>query len=1102
MKKNFLSMLLLWVCLVMGTIPAEAQQRSSSSDEETILSFMVNKGQDITIDAVKDVDMSQYATITGGTVVFHCGKANQQILSQNGYMITHGSGGHYLKVTLNDGKTFKEGDKITASFYKNEIHTGYYTFTQKGSDVSNLDDNRQYTVTSSDAGKNTFYIYRGSKINNTYGNLTEIVITRASSAPKLTSLIIGETNILSAIEGNTYTYDVTSYNDIPTVAATVNEAGTAEVTQASADNGYKATVVLKNKNTGETVETYTITFNKLSIIGGKTFTWTTGDGTTETLSDGTDYKSIRYSTVNPAFSIKSKGGKVYSDSRFKASEGAGNMWAFTVPSNAIVSKIEFLNCSENYYKYNGDETKDVTTTFNVASEGSTVITTDANGEVLKYLSKGQTITSTITNHQAGTPITFYADGGSQLAFSGAIIYYSVTDNGNLSLLSQSIENGATVEKNGSVTFTFDNDIELTDNEAVRVNGEKVRTATKGSTITAYYWNLPYNSSNTISLKANSVKDAFDNKYDKDITLTVKVGEKPAVEKKVYDYVVGNADELDAAIKELQTTNKTADAKRKTIFLKNGNYTYGTLTGSYQHNVSLNIDNWNNIYNVSLIGESKDGVIIEGITDGITSSTFELGKGTGNYLQDLTIRNKYDFRAETFKGVSCAVTGGNKAILKNVAMQASQDTYVTGDRTYLEDCDIYGTTDFICGGGDIFFERCNLILGNKSGNIIVAPNTDATKEWGYVFQNSTVKADEGATNVADKNWHLGRPWQNEPRAYFLNTKMDVLCSDAGWTNMGNLTTHFYEYNSVDKDGKTIDLSTRKNSPTSLNQYTPVLTDEEAKEFTAHNVVGGTDAWDAPSYTQQTAKPELKYTDGKLTWISIDNARCYAIFKNGEYIDNTTSCEYPADDITANWSVRAANEMGGLGEAAEAVAITAKLSAGGMGTFCSATSCKAPEGLNVYTASVSENTVTLNKVNNGIIPAGEGVVLGGEASKTYYMTPCEAQGKLEGNSLKGTMERTLIENDYSFVLVYDKTEDVSYFKNFKNGAYIPAGKAYLEIPTALQGAQLKVVINGGTNGINSFNADGNDEGAYFTISGQKTMKPQRGLYIHNGKKIIIK
>ena len=934
-------------------------------------------------------------------------------------------------------------------------------------------------------------------------NYKNVKLEYTETTPTLTSLSIDGKDILPSLDDNTYTYDITSYDDIPTVAATANEAGTAEVTQASADNGYKATVVLKNKNTGEIVETYTVTFNKLNIIEGKTFTWTTGDGATETLSDGTDYKSIRYSTVNPAFAIKSKGGNVYSDNRFKASEGAGNMWAFTIPSNAIVSKIEFLNCSENYYKYNGDETKDITTTFNVASEGATVITTDANGEVLKYLSTGQTITSTITNHQAGTPITFYADGGSQLAFSKAVIYYSITDNGKLSLLSQSIEDGATVEKNGSITFTFDNDIELTDGEAVKVNGEKVRTETKGSTITAYYWNLPYNSNNTITFAANSVKDAFGNKYDKDITLTVKVGEKPVVEKKGYDYVVGNANELDAAIKELQTTNNTANATRKTIFLKNGKYTYGTLTGSYQHNVSLNIDNWNNIYNVSLIGESKDGVLIEGTTDGITSSTFELGKGTGNYLQDLTIRNNYDFRAETLKDVSCAVTGGNKTILKNVAMQASQDTYVTGDRTYLEDCDIYGTTDFICGGGDIFFERCNLILGNKSGNVIVAPSTDATKKWGYVFQNNTIKADEGATNVADKNWNLGRPWQNEPRAYFLNTKMDVLCSDAGWTDMSKLTTHFYEYNSTDKDGKAIDLSTRKNSPTSLNQYSPVLTSEEAKEFTAHNVVGGTDAWDAPSYTQQTTKPELKYIDGKLTWKPMDDARCYAIFKNGEYVDNTTSCEYTADDITANWSVRAANEMGGLGEAAEAVAITAKLSDGGMGTFCSATSCKAPENLNVYTASVNDNTVTLDKVKDGIIPAGEGVVLGGEASMTYYMTPCEAQGKLEGNSLKGTLERTLIENDYSFVLVYDNTEDVSYFKNFQNGAYIPIGKAYLEIPTAVQGAQLKVVINnGGTNGINSFNANGNTEGAYFTISGQKTMKPQRGLYIHNGKKIIIK
>lgn len=698
-------------------------------------------------------------------------------------------------------------------------------------------------------------------------------------------------------------------------------------------------------------------------------------------------------------------------------------------------------------------------------------------------------------------ITFSIQGGGQPVAYLELTIEKVAVKTAPVLLSSSVTNTDNTN-HCVVALNFDREMQ---NTTVSFNGQKITA--KGGTTTLYFtlWNLDYDKDYIFEIAEGLAKDSYNNSNDKVISIPFHVGSKPTVEMKGYDYVVSNADELDAAIKELKETNKKDNAERKTIFLKNGNYTYGTLTGSNQHNVSLNIDNWNNIYNVSLIGESKDGVLIEGTTDGITSSTFELGKGTGNYLQDLTIRNNYDFRAENFKGVSVAVTGGNKTILKNVAMQASQDTYVTGERTYLEDCDIYGTTDFICGGGDIFFERCNLILGNKSGNVIVAPNTQPSTEWGYVLQNCTVKADEGATNVTDKSWHLGRPWQNEPRAYYLNTKMEVLCSDAGWTNMGNLTTHFYEYNSVNKNGEKIDLSTRKNSPSSLNSYTPILSDEEAKEFTAHNVLGGSDSWDAPAYTKQLAKAELKYANGKLTWNTVEDARCYAIFMNGEYVANTTSCEY-ATTINGTWTVRAANEMGGLGEESDAVNVMtqAKLSAGGMGTFCSGVSCKAPEELNVYTASVKDNVVTLNKVADGIIPAGEGVVLGGEANKTYEMTVCEANGTLDENQLKGTTERTLISNDYSFVLVYDKAEDASYFKNFQNGAYIPAGKAYLEIPAAMQGAKLKVVVNNGeTNGINSVEADNmNSNGEYFTLSGQKTVKPQHGIYIHNGKKVIIK
>ena len=45
-------------------------------------------------------------------------------------------------------------------------------------------------------------------------------------------------------------------------------------------------------------------------------------------------------------------------------------------------------------------------------------------------------------------------------------------------------------------------------------------------------------------------------------------------------------------------------------------------------------------------------------------------------------------------------------------------------------------------------------------------------------------------------------------------------------MGKLPTHFYEYNSLDANGNSIDLSVRGNSPTSTNSYVPVLSADEA------------------------------------------------------------------------------------------------------------------------------------------------------------------------------------------------------------------------------------------------------------------------------------
>ncbi len=137
---------------------------------------------------------------------------------------------------------------------------------------------------------------------------------------------------------------------------------------------------------------------------------------------------------------------------------------------------------------------------------------------------------------------------------------------------------------------------------------------------------------------------------------------------------------------------------------------------------------------------------------------------------------------------------------------------------------------------------------------------------------------------------------------------------------------------DKDGNLIDLSTRKNSPTSLNQYSPILTDEEAAQFTLRNVLGGSDSWDAISETKLCAAPEqVTIQENTLSWQAVADARCYVIFKNGEYMGNTTSTSFTIDGA-GNYAVCAANKNGGLGIKANAYLVTTN--AAGWASFCAA------------------------------------------------------------------------------------------------------------------------------------------------------------------------
>lgn len=700
----------------------------------------------------------------------------------------------------------------------------------------------------------------------------------------LTAISVGgvdEPSLLDALNGDTHkaTLSGKTFTTVPAIKATLIDGSTVSANGTA--NGSSATYSFKG-TIGKTSQDY-----ELSVEGLHLYTPEANDKTVDLKYSGAG-KTDNGTWSNGLYTLTTTGLDGWENSSFKLN---GTDYTLSLPANIKVKQIIFKDLKSNYQPSDGAGFT------SVASEGATVYLPSKrdynNTEASKY-----DLVVNIENHTAGTPITFSITGGGQPTAWLQLTTEEVAISSAPTLNSRSV----TVNNNHAVVaLTFDR--EMADVTAA-ISGQTVTAEGGSSTLYFSVWNLDWNSSNNLVIAAGSAKDTYGNGNASEISIPVTIGAQPTVEKAAYDYVVSTADEFKEAFAAVNASNNKADATRKVIFIKNGDYDFG----SAEQRLTA--------YNVSLIGESRDGVILHGTRDGISNPVLNLRDRTGFYLQDLTVRNDKNYGLSDKGGVAVAIYGGNKTVMKNVRMLSNQDTQVTGERAYFEGCEIHGTVDFICGGGDNFYYNTALVLEDRGGNCITAPSTSALLKWGYVFQHCTISAMEGATQVKDGSYNLGRPWQNEPRANFLNTTMNVKPADKGWTSMSTLPTHFYEYNSTDANGKAIDLSVRGNSPTSTNTYTPVLTDEEAKKFTLENVLGGTDSWLPTEQTVVSGATTASINDNTISWTAVDNARAYVIFRDGKYVANQTETTYtPTEDGT--YTIRTANLMGGLGETSNEV-----------------------------------------------------------------------------------------------------------------------------------------------------------------------------------------
>ena len=303
-----------------------------------------------------------------------------------------------------------------------------------------------------------------------------------------------------------------------------------------------------------------------------------------------------------------------------------------------------------------------------------------------------------------------------------------------------------------------------------------------------------------------------------ITLSVKAAD--------YNFVVaqdgsGDFTTVQAAINAVPDYRKAGPTR---IYIKKGMYKEKIVIAESKQGVQL-------------IGE--DGAVLTYDDYAQKPNIFGEGKGTSGsgsiyifgpdfFAENITFENT---SGPVGQAVACHVAG-DRAVFRRCRFLGFQDTlYTFGENTreYYEDCYIEGTVDFIFGKATAVFNRCEL-RSKRTGGFLTAPATPQGSNYGYVFYDCKLTADEGVE--AGSVW-LSRPWRPYGKTVFIRCEMGQHIRPEGWNNWGKTdnerTAYYAEYQCY---GKGADTSRRVAWSHQL---------KDANAYVMTNILKGADGW---------------------------------------------------------------------------------------------------------------------------------------------------------------------------------------------------------------------------------------------------------------------
>ena len=165
---------------------------------------------------------------------------------------------------------------------------------------------------------------------------------------------------------------------------------------------------------------------------------------------------------------------------------------------------------------------------------------------------------------------------------------------------------------------------------------------------------------------------------------------------------------------------------------------------------------------------------------------------------------------------------------------------------------------------------------------------------------------------------------------------------------------------------------------------------------------------------------------------------------------------------------------------------------------------PEGVTAYTITDVENGALVKEEVTGVIPSNTGVLLKGDAGE-YVFEEAEEPEPIEANLLIGTAAdegETFNEPGFKYYILANDAENGIgfYFQKDTNGksAFCGQYKAVLVLPEKTDAIGFR--LDGATM-IEAVEAPA-DDALIYDLTGRRVQDAASGIYIVNGKKVLVK